>query len=94
MYDEGGNLGLVEGPLVPAFNLSSITAPIALFLGGKDTLVDNDWTKAHLPKHVQTFDIPDYEHLDFLWGHNIDTTIFPSILDLLSSHQKSTIKKV
>jgi lysosomal acid lipase/cholesteryl ester hydrolase len=84
MFDEGSPVRFGEGPLVPTFNLRNIKTPIALFLGGLDTLVDNKWTKEHLKSVVRTVEISDYEHLDFLWGKNIDEILFPEIFDILS----------
>lgn len=84
MFDEGSPVQFGDGHVVPQYRLKAIRTPIALFIGGRDSLVDNEYTKRHLDHctiHVE--ELEDYEHLDFLWAHNVDTKIYPHILHLL-----------
>jgi len=88
MYDDGSPVALGENAVVvPRYTLEAISTRIALFLGGKDTLVDNEYTKTHLGDSViHVTEIAEYEHLDFLWAHDVDTSIYPAILDLLENN--------
>jgi len=85
MYDEGSPVQIGEGHVVPQFTLDAIRSKVALFLGGRDSLVDNEYTKSHLGESVvHVTEIPDYEHLDFLWANDVDSRIYTKIIDLLS----------
>lgn len=86
MYDEGSPVRVYAGHVVPRYALDTITTKIALFLGGRDTLVDNEYTERHLRSVVHVTKAPEYEHLDFLWAHDVDTRIYHGILDLLRAH--------
>lgn len=85
MYDEGSPVTLGSGHVVPRYALEAITTKIALFLGGRDTLVDNEYTKKHLGSSVvHVTEVAEYEHLDFLWAHDVDTRIYPKIIQLIN----------
>lgn len=90
MYDEGSPVHFGDGPVVPRYTFEAIQTPIALFLGGRDTLVDNEYTKTHLGNNiVHVTEIPEYEHLEFLWANDLDTRVYPEILRLIEQHQKA-----
>lgn len=38
-----------------------------------------------LPRHTVATEIPHYEHLDFLWGQEVDKLVFPHVFDALNS---------
>jgi lysosomal acid lipase/cholesteryl ester hydrolase len=85
MYDEGSPVQIGSGHVVPRYTLDAISTKIALFLGGRDTLVDNSYTKEHLGDSViHVTEIEEYEHLDFLWASDLDTRVYPAILRLMN----------
>lgn len=85
MYDEGSPVQIGSGCVVPRYTLDAISTKIALFLGGRDTLVDNAYTKDHLGDSVvHVTEIEEYEHLDFLWADDLDTRVYPQILGLMN----------
>ena len=90
MYDDE-----VQGPMsfsngskyykVAKFPTRNIRTPIVLVYGGSDSLVDIDVMLKELPKHTIAKEIPHYEHLDFLWASDVNTQVFPHIVDALNS---------
>lgn len=66
----------------PAYHLSNMTCPVALFYGGSDTLPNFKSLLDDLdPVYVRKEE--DFEHLCFMWGKNCHTTIFPDVVRLL-----------
>lgn len=39
-----------------------------------------------LPDHTTATEIPHFEHLDFLWGENVDELVFPHVLNALEKY--------
>ncbi|KAG0338985.1 cholesterol esterase [Podila humilis] len=68
------------------FPTNQITTPIAIFYGGEDTLVDIRSLLSDLPELVGVWEVPEYEHLDFLWAEGLERHVYPYILELLESH--------
>ncbi|KAG0291120.1 cholesterol esterase, partial [Dissophora globulifera] len=68
------------------FPTNQITTPIAIFYGANDTLVDIKGLLSDLPDLVGIWEVPEYEHLDFLWAEGLDKHVYPHILQLLESH--------
>ncbi|KAG0203100.1 cholesterol esterase [Mortierella sp. GBA30] len=68
------------------FPTNQISTPIAIFYGGNDTLVDIQALITDLPEVVGVWEVPNYEHLDFLWAEGLDKHVYPQILQLLESH--------
>lgn len=90
MYDDE-----VQGPLsfsngskyykVAKFPTRNIKTPIVLVYGGSDSLVDIKVMLKELPKHTVAQEIPHYEHLDFLWASDVNSQVFPHVIDALGS---------
>ncbi|KAH8816862.1 Alpha/Beta hydrolase protein [Xylogone sp. PMI_703] len=70
---------------VARFPTRNIKTPIVLVYGGSDSLVDINVMLKELPSHTVATEIPHYEHLDFLWGQELDKLVFPHIFDALDS---------
>jgi hypothetical protein len=66
------------------------SVPIALFWGGKDTLLDMDALLERLSAPpVFSLEVKEYEHLHFLWGAGILNHVYPHILQLLRENGES-----
>ncbi|CAG8728421.1 19776_t:CDS:2, partial [Cetraspora pellucida] len=63
-----------------------ITTPIAIFYGGCDSLLDITMLLEQIPKPVIVREIPEYEHLDFIWASDINHKVFPVIFYLLRKY--------
>jgi len=87
-FGEDGNREHYGQPTPPAYYLSNITTPIALFSGSLDALADPTDVQRlinELPPSTITFsrNDPDYAHMDFSWGLDASTRIYPIIAQLL-----------
>lgn len=91
MYDDD-----VQAPLgigasdryykVARFPTRNIKTPIVLVYGGSDSLIDIKVMLKELPRHTEASEIPHYEHLDFLWGSEVATLVFPRVFDALETY--------
>eukprot|EP00123_Amoebidium_parasiticum_P008510 comp18856_c0_seq1/m.20901 comp18856_c0_seq1/g.20901 ORF comp18856_c0_seq1/g.20901 comp18856_c0_seq1/m.20901 type:complete len:429 (-) comp18856_c0_seq1:234-1520(-) len=93
MYDYGlsGNQQHYGQSTPPLYNPSEVTVPVALFTAKGDYLADPTdiiWLREQL-SHVLIYeqDMPDWEHLDFIWSPDAATTIYPAIIDLMQKHR-------
>jgi lysosomal acid lipase/cholesteryl ester hydrolase len=94
MYDDDASNAFSIGASnryykVAKFPTRNIKTPIVLVYGGSDSLVDIRVMLKELPRHTMAVEIPHYEHLDFLWGKEVDKLVFPHVLDALK-HYAST----
>lgn len=71
---------------VAKFPTRNIKTPIVLVYGGSDSLVDIKLMLKELPKHTVAKEIPKYEHLDLLWASDVDTLVFPHVLEALENY--------
>ena len=99
MYDDDVQAPLSVGApdryyKVTKFPTRNIKTPIVLVYGGSDSLVDIRSMLKELPRHTQAREIPHFEHLDFLWAHDVDKLVFPHVFSALEEyagrdHQKT-----
>lgn len=68
---------------VASFPTQNITTPIVLIYGEIDSLVDIDVMLAELPEGTTAIGVPEHEHLDMIWGNNVDTLVFPHVFAAL-----------
>lgn len=88
MYDDDGPNKFSIGASsryykVARFPTRNIKTPIVLVYGGSDSLVDIRVMLKELPRHTIATEIPHFEHLDFLWAQEVDTLVFPHVLEAL-----------
>lgn len=90
MYNNGrDDLGLV----VPRYPLESITTPVVVFYGSEDTLCDPQYTRQHLGEGmVAEHCIEGYEHLDFLFAHDLSQRVFPLLTSELQKLKRKSTK--
>ena len=77
---------------VARFPTRNIKTLVKLVYGGSDSLVDIDVLKRQLPEGTSTVEVRHYEHLDFLWGEDVEECVFPHVFDALegaTSHHQS-----
>lgn len=68
------------------YDLSCITAPVAVIYGAADELVDAERVVGELNTCVMAKSIPHFEHLELLWADQACSLVFPTIVELLSKH--------
>lgn len=71
---------------VAKFPTRNIKTPIVLVYGGSDSLVDIRVMLKELPRHTVAKEVPHFEHLDFLWGQEVETLVFPHVFEALSEY--------
>ena len=71
---------------VAKFPTRNIKTPIVLVYGGSDSLVDINVMLKELPRHTIAREIPHFEHLDFLWGQQVDCLVFPYVFEALAAY--------
>ena len=71
---------------VAKFPTRNIKTPIVLVYGGSDSLVDINVMLKELPRHTIAREIPHFEHLDFLWGQQVDNLVFPYVFEALAAY--------
>jgi len=91
-YDYGSpalNLKHYNTTTPPAYNPSLIQIPTALYYGGLDALADPTDVAHLIPllkNVVYSYYEPYYAHLDFVWGVDANTKIYPTVVQLLKKY--------
>eukprot|EP00741_Cyanophora_paradoxa_P005324 tig00000880_g5163.t1 len=92
-YDYGakGNLEKYGAFSPPAYSLGAVprSVPLAFFTGGRDWLADPEdaaRTRAELPGVVFDFDVPEWDHLDFIWAVDAHRLVYPHVVRLARQH--------
>lgn len=88
MYDDDASNAFSIGASnryykIAKFPTRNIKTPIVLMYGGSDSLVDIRVMLKELPKHTIATEVSHFEHLDFLWGQEIDKLVFPHVFEAL-----------
>lgn len=86
MYDYGSpskNMEHYGQSTPPAYNVSAMTVPVALYWSQKDWLADPTDVRALLPQlPSKLYDkyITNWDHLDFIWGMDAATVVYYDII--------------
>jgi len=93
-YDYGfsGNLEHYGENVPPNYNLGAITAPVYLFYSHNDWLAaEKDVLRLYdkLPNCLGKFLVADdkWNHLDYLWGIDVDTLVYNKVVSLMARHK-------
>lgn len=91
MYDDDVQAPLSLGASdryykVAKFPTRNIKTPIVLVYGGSDSLVDIKVMLKELPRHTVAKEVSHFEHLDFLWGQEVESLVFPHVFEALTSY--------
>jgi len=85
--DDAKNIAHHNSSIIPVYNLSSVTTPMAVYWG------DNDWYTAKqdiefllsglpniLPGMKHEVEFENWSHLDFLWGVDADQLVYKFVI--------------
>ncbi|KAJ5068625.1 sterol esterase tgl1 [Anaeramoeba ignava] len=94
MFDfenEEENLRHYKSKKPPAYDLSSISCPIALYYGENDNLIDIDSFSKKIDSNLidEKLCISEGEHIDLLYGLTNKKEIFPSIIKMMKKYNPS-----
>ena len=79
----------------PCYNVSQLSVPTMLFTGSNDWLADPQDVQILLDKltaakaSFTVHNLPDYEHLDFIWGINANREVYDVIIDDIINTEKN-----
>jgi len=84
-YGKKGNQAKYGTSTPPQYDIGAITAPVAVYWGDNDWLAQRDDVlrmTAQLPNLVHSYEVPypTFNHMDFLYGIDADTLLYPEIL--------------
>ncbi|CAK6436300.1 unnamed protein product [Pipistrellus nathusii] len=72
----------------PVYDLTAMTVPTAIWVGGNDVLITIQDVARILPQirnlHYFQF-LPDWNHVDFIWGLDAPARMYNTILDLMKT---------
>jgi pimeloyl-ACP methyl ester carboxylesterase len=72
----------------PMYDVSTFTTPTYIFRGDLDILADPadvDWLEQQLTCVVKTIRLPEFNHLDFVWGLNAAAEIYDPIINIVKA---------
>ncbi|XP_055281919.1 gastric triacylglycerol lipase [Moschus berezovskii] len=85
------NLVHYNQPTPPIYNLTAMNVPIAVWSGGNDLLADPqdvDLLLSKLSNLIYHKEIPNYNHLDFIWAMDAPQEVYNEIVSLLEIDKK------
>ena len=68
------------------FPTRNIKSPVVLIYGGSDSLVDINIMISQLPGTTIIHKIPNYEHLDLLWGRDVGKNVIPLVMSYIKDY--------
>ncbi|KAK9356455.1 Alpha/Beta hydrolase protein [Lipomyces doorenjongii] len=71
---------------VAQFPTRNIRSPIYLMYGTADSLVDIDAMLKELPAHAVAIPVEGHEHLDIIWGKDVQQIVIPHVLNVLEKY--------
>ncbi|XP_077206479.1 lipase member M-like [Paroedura picta] len=74
----------------PFYRIEDMTVPTAVWSGGKDigiSKTDVELLIKQIPHLVFYKNIPDWQHLDYIWGLDAPVRLYPDILALLQKYK-------
>ena len=92
MYDFGSlkeNMLNYNQTTPPAYNLTQIKVPVALYSGSNDWLadpIDVDVLRRTLPNLVDDYTVDIYNHMDLIWGVNTLEMLYKRMLFLMEKY--------
>ncbi|XP_048194701.1 lysosomal acid lipase/cholesteryl ester hydrolase-like [Perognathus longimembris pacificus] len=77
-------------PSPPKYNVKDMPVPTALWNGAQDSVADAGDVRTLLPQITNLLyhkEIPDYNHMDFIWGLNAPWMVYDVMITLMKKYQ-------
>jgi hypothetical protein len=95
-YGQRENMERYGSRKPPSYNISNISAPIAIFFGGYDFLAHREDAKTlakQLPNLLELYQVPykEFTHLDFTYGRDIAAEMYLHAISIM--HRQEFLAK-
>ncbi|XP_025420148.1 lipase 3-like [Sipha flava] len=98
-YNKQKNMEVYGQPDPPAYELSGITVPTALYHAENDwlsTMKDVNVLAQRLPNVVENkvMPYPEFNHLDFLWASDIKNIVYDDLIVFMKKYERKYVNEV
>jgi pimeloyl-ACP methyl ester carboxylesterase len=87
-YGDAGNMQHYNQKTAPLYHVEAVKTPVSLFTADNDWLADPYDVNMNLRPKLSTIafqkNLHDWNHLDFVWGEDAATRIYPDVINIIN----------